>query len=178
MKITYDPETMEVISTKIGHHIDCPEGLETAWCEWPSYAKKCRVLSVVDNQAEIEVLEWHLTLDQMKAQKQVEFEALMTEEGAVVSGQRSVFKNPAWGVLYEDAVGIKNGSITDFSNLLITKVAALEGVSVTTKAIDVAMQIDSSRVELTAITEKYLSKIAIITAATDELTVLTTTWED
>jgi hypothetical protein len=58
MQITYDPTTMEVISHKIGCNIECPEGLETAWCEWPAFTRSAIVVSAVDKQAEIEVTGW------------------------------------------------------------------------------------------------------------------------
>jgi len=60
MKVVYDPDSGDVVDKQMGNKINCPVGLSEAWAYWPKDAKTCKVKTVHNGWAELEVTE-HLS---------------------------------------------------------------------------------------------------------------------
>lgn len=178
MKITYDPITKEVVSSRLGNYIDCPEGLEEAWAIWPNYAQTCKVTAIENNWAQLEPLSWSMSLEQLKENRKKEILTEMTLESDQIREIYPIFKNPAWGVLYEEANKVAAGLLDVADTVLLTKTAQNEGVDLATFQTSIISQIDGSRSALTAVTEKYLQKSELINNAVTHEDVINITWED
>ena len=162
MRITYDPTTGEIKEVRMGNEIVCPAGLSAAWVHWPEYAKTCKVLSVENGWAELEVVEYRFDLESAKTMKKAEFQEISNRLSNSARQSFPLFENPVWGILYEEACGLEAGTVTDSEKLLIHRAAVAAGKSLDAFKTDVLVQINTSRVSLSAIASKYLSLISMV----------------